>query len=77
MTPLQIEILLHYHCCPGDYRDGDFAAPAVREAIDGFRDAGLLKDSGQGRIYEPTDGVRAYVDALCAVPLPVLQWVVP
>lgn len=77
MTPLQIEILMHYHCRANDYRDGDFSASAVREAIDGFRGAGLLKDSGRGRIYEPSDGVSLYVEAICSVPLPVQQWVMP
>lgn len=77
MTPLQIEIMLHYHCCASDYRDGDFSAPAVRDAIDDFRARGLLKESGNKRVYEPTEGVRLYVDALCAVPAPVQRWVIP
>lgn len=29
MSPLEIEILLHYYYCPGDYQDGDFSAPAA------------------------------------------------
>jgi hypothetical protein len=32
---------------------------------------------GDRRIYEPTDGVRLYVETLCAVPLPVQRWVMP
>jgi 5-methylcytosine-specific restriction protein A len=32
-TPLYIEIGLHYATKADDYRDGDFTAPAVREAL--------------------------------------------
>lgn len=77
MTPLQIEILMHYHCRTDDYRNGDFSASAVREAIDEFRNMGFLRDSGERRIYEPSDGVRLYVETLCTIPLPVQRWVMP
>ncbi|SRR5258708_18365750 len=36
MSPLQIEILLHYNSRVDDYRNGDHNAPAVREAFDWF-----------------------------------------
>jgi hypothetical protein len=77
VTPLQIEILMHYACRACDYRDGDFSAPSVREAIDSFRDQGLLRDSGMQRMYEPAEGVQIYIKALCAIPAPVMQWVIP
>lgn len=44
MSPLQIEILMHYYTRSTDYRNGDFAAPAVRESIDYFRRVGILVD---------------------------------
>jgi len=37
MTPLQLQILIHYAYSAEDYRQGDFSATAVREAIDLFK----------------------------------------
>ncbi len=42
MTPLKIEILLHYFCGVGNYRN-EPRAPAVKEAIDNFCTDGLLE----------------------------------
>lgn len=82
MTPLEIEILLHYHCRATDYRDGDFSAPAVKETIERFRADGLIAElifqpipkTGRGHAPAPryalTERGQAMVDALCAVPLP-------
>lgn len=71
MTPLQIEILLHYYTRTGEYRDGDFSAPAVREAIVNFvtqlRLLGLVVSPG-GPGLELTDRGLAYVERLLSVP---------
>ncbi len=81
MTPLEISILIHYRCSPTDFRDGDFSAPAVRQAIDQFKDSGFIRltedDDKAEAIYVGTDKCRAYVEALEAVPEPVQRWVVP
>lgn len=75
MSPLQVSILIHYHCFPSDYRDGDFSAPAVREAIDWFVSESMLKHSDKvDQLYEPTGGCHAYVNKICEVELPVLVW---
>ena len=82
MTPLEIEILLHYYTRAVDYRDGDFTAPAVRQALDSFYELGMLRhatrksDSGP-LSYEVTERAEAYIQALCALPLPVQKWVMP
>ena len=80
MTPLEVEILLHYRCSGRDYREGDFEAPAVREAIDYFRNrTGMLETecNGLGRNYQLTEKGRFYVDAICSIPLPEAQWIIP
>ncbi len=81
MSPLQIEIMLHYHTRLGDYRDGDFDAPAVRDAMEDFVTVGLLRRTDNPipatPIYEATEATHVYVKALCAVPLPVKRWVMP
>lgn len=85
MSPLEIEILLWYHTRPVDFREGDFSAPAVRSAIDRFRDVhGLLQErtekvSGDFRTYSLTERGEVYVSALMSLPLPVREckWVIP
>ncbi|MBN9356183.1 MAG: hypothetical protein J0I15_07030 [Herbaspirillum huttiense] len=83
MSPLKISMLLHYFVSPTDFRDGDFSAPAVREAINDFLQEGFLREAGRGSdeqykaAYFITDKGRFYVDALCAVPAPVAVWTIP
>lgn len=81
MTPLEISILLHYYCSGTDFRDGDFSAPAVREAIDRFKENGSLQlstdDDNMQSILVRTDKTCVYVEALCAVPEAVQRWIIP
>ena len=83
LTPIQIEILIHYNYSPEDYRDGDFSAPAVCECIALFLLLNLLEDNQPPRDvndnskYRITDRGQAHVEALCSVPLPVNTWVSP
>lgn len=78
MTPLKIEMMLHYYTSATDYRDGDFSAPAVREAINWFRDeAGMLAandpKAGKDTAYSITEKGKFYVEYICSVPLPVTR----
>ena len=82
MSLLEIEILLHYRWSPHDYREGDLSAPAVREYINRFRDDWNLlehstNDPRNTAAYRLTERGQVFVDALCAVPLPVQVWVMP
>ena len=79
MTPLQLSILLHYYGHADDYREGDFSAPAVRKAIDWFReDAGMLEISRRSqRTYDLTEKGTFFVEYICSLPLPVGKWVMP
>ena len=76
MTPLVLDAILHYHTTPGDYRDGDFSAPAVREMINWMRDEANLIEHGDG-CYKATDRLHAFVKKLCSIELPELRWVYP
>lgn len=79
MSPLELQILLHYRCCARDFRNGDFTAPAVREAIDWFKgDAELLeRDGAQGaeRCYRLSERGTVFVEVLCNTKLPEKKWV--
>lgn len=78
MTPLEIEILMHYATRGGDYREADFSAPAVRAAIDAFHQReGLLRSGDGRRCYEPTERCMVFAEALTRVPLPQQVWVMP
>lgn len=83
MSPLEISILLHYSWSTRDYREGDFGAPAVREAIDRFYKVDeLLKPTpealrGTWGAYVITDRGRAFIKALTDMPLPVCVWTIP
>lgn len=80
MTPLQIEMLLHYYSRADDYRDGDFSAPAVREALEGFKRDELLEEDKADTprtCYVITERGRVYIEAIRAIPLPERRWVMP
>mgnify|MGYP006313255489 FL=1 len=81
MTPLEIEILFHYNSRDTDYRAGDFSAPAVREAISGFRDntklLEVVNDNSSYCTYRLTERGKVYISELCKLPLPVQEWVMP
>ena len=75
-SPLEIEIVIHYHAFPGQYRGGDFSAPAVKEGLQKLVKAGLLeiddsRSEGQYDEFEKTPALAVYMDALCKVPFPV------
>ena len=75
MSPLEISIALHYHYSPFDFRDGDFSAPAVRDALNYFVLHKMLeRDDDRIPIYEPTERLRAYIYKLCTIDLPQLKW---
>jgi hypothetical protein len=78
MSPLEIQILLHYYACADDFRDGDFSAPAVRGAIDRFLANDYLRYVSpiHKRCYELTNKGYVYVTALLEVPEPASHWVV-
>lgn len=85
MTLLEIQMLIHYHCVTTDFRDGDFTAPAVRDAIDSFRDdLGLLESIPEEEhdgtmkelpMYRITERGTVFVEALKELPLPKQIWV--
>jgi len=80
MSPLGIEILLHYHCRVDDFRSGDFSAPAVRDLIDAFTSEGMLIPNatpGYHRTYQLSERGETYVNALCRVPYPINKWCMP
>ena len=81
MSPLEIEILIHYYVVVDmDYDPLRLDAPAVKEAIERFLSMNLLEHNIDKNLRCKYVGnmvsLRPYISALCKVPLPVLKWVV-
>jgi hypothetical protein len=78
VSPLFIEIALHYHCRVDDFDLERFSAPAVQEALQSLVKAGLLERGGKFQpVYVPTEGLKVWVDAICSVPFPQRRWMIP
>lgn len=74
MTPLHIELALHYHC-KAIQHERLHAFGTVRDYAEDLVTAGMLEREGDG--YRKTDGLAVFVMALCATPFPVKHWVMP
>jgi len=79
MTPLQIEILLHYHYSPRDYPN--LSPPSQQDAISYFLNSGFLTKTDLHEDmpattpnYQSTEKLDAFCRALCSVPEPVQRW---
>ena len=81
ITPLCLEILLHYFWSSEDYQQGDFSALAVREAIDHFRDRTKMleavPDELRHRTYRLTARGHAYIEHILSIPFPECRWEIP
>lgn len=77
-SPLELAILLHYYCLPGDYPrlEGN---DAVKRIIEKFVKAGLLVGwNGKDQKYEANrPALEVYVNALLSVPFPEQKWIIP
>lgn len=82
MSPLGIQIMLHYYCMTNDYNHDGICgspahAPAVRDMIRDLMHSEMLTVGQRDTKYAITDRGRAYVDFLCEVPFPIVKWVLP
>jgi hypothetical protein len=83
-SPLEIGIALHYWTTPTEYDGGaseHFYSPATQEILSDFVSRGFLlhldKPNEYGGMYRATEALGIWVDALCNIPFPVQQWVIP
>lgn len=79
MTPLQIKMMLHYYTSADPYAKDDpwhASSDAVSLQRTMLVRDGLLGNAC-GTDWVVTDRGRAYVEALCNMPLPVKKWVMP
>lgn len=81
MTPLEIDILMHYHCRAEDYPN--LTPPAQQSALQYFLTNGYLEKTelhedmpAKTMNYTPTEKLPVYCEALCKVPEPKQVWIV-
>lgn len=79
ITPLHLQIALHYYMTPLPYarHDRDHAnSPAVRRFTADLVRAGMIEPADTESGYAPTAGLHMWVEALKAVPVPhlAMQW---
>jgi len=82
MTPLHIQIMLHYYCNVTPYAEKEPAhrnSSAVMSYTDYLVDDNMLRPSQCEGVYVVTEKGRAYIDALKAVAEPIAKtiWVQP
>lgn len=75
MTPLQIEMLLHFHCHTDPWPRLD--APACSEAFRMFQQEKLIETPTNIDRPVLTERGRAYVAFLCMLPMPLATWGIP
>ena len=80
MTPLEIDLLLHYYCSPEPHEriDNELHLATVRD----FVEKGLLIELPEPNQYGSKfkgnfEALDIYIKAICDVPLPEKRWVIP
>lgn len=81
VTPLHLQIALHYHVS-GDGQWPMLHVPIHRQYANDLKEAGLLRSengllAGPVVGYEKTDGLAVWIEAILATPFPVLKWTMP
>lgn len=81
MTNLQIMMMIHYYCFNEPYAKAEpqhASSLAVQSQRVELVEQNLLEANHNCEAgYVVTDRGRAYVDALQAMPLPVIKWIIP
>lgn len=82
LTPLHIDIVLHYHARASDMTN--LEAPAVRQYVNELVESGILAPRDIGlrnmldhRSYRLTEKGGVWLDALLSLPFPVQKWAMP
>jgi len=75
MTPLAIEICIHYYCSFSDFER--LGAPVVDEIIKDLLERNILLpgDGSNQRYLGNREALQPYINAICSVHLPNMEWV--
>lgn len=75
MSPLEIEMLLHFHARADAYPWN--GSPAESEALQRFRAEGLVMEPVNVDLVKLSERGRAYIRFITTLPLPVANWTIP
>ena len=75
MSPYEIEILLSLHCSPAELSQAK--TPLLDRTLHDFENEGLIAPYKRESGWTTTPKGAAFVDMLCATPLPKQIWVDP
>lgn len=75
MTPIKLEILLHYYYAYELHPNSE--TPAARDAIVYLIASDLLIEGGDDQPFDVTERGVAYIKHLLTIPFPVKQWIIP
>lgn len=74
LTPNDVEVLLHCHCCPQPHPRNH--ASDVQEALDALQFCGAIAPLAEGsQIRMTTPLGSAWVKAICQTPIPTLAYI--
>ncbi len=77
MCPGDVEVLFHCHCIPEPHPRRN--SETVQRALQKFLAAGLIEPTphrGEGT-YTTTKGGVMLMEAMCRLPFPVMDWMMP
>lgn len=75
MTPVQIEVLLHYYVSPNPHPRK--CTSAVDDATSWLKNNGLIELGHESGVYKTTSRGDALVSMLCSTPFPACAWIDP
>ena len=83
MTPIHVQMMLHYHCIAAPYAEHKpehrYPTDVAKYRSELFA-LGLIIPANIEELVDiwlTTDKGKAYVDAVCAVQVPICKWVQP
>jgi hypothetical protein len=87
VTPIKLEVLLHYHYSSESYSEGKTeSSPATEEAVRFWLNNQMLElspdeDDDNSDLcdnrYITTDKGKVYIEALCSMSFPIPSWSIP
>lgn len=76
MTPLHLEIILHYATLADDFDAHRIKLPVVSGAITWLFSEGML-EPGDKLMWQITDKGKFWLEHLLTIPFPELRWEIP
>lgn len=79
ISPIILQMIIHYCVCCDDFREGDLSAPAVRDGLAILIAEKMLSvnDKQGNPKYRATDKAKYYLNYICQTPFPIMIYKIP